>query len=265
VSPDEPRRREPECFFGTRPERGHRHASRAGFIYDRYDATNFKFVVIDVVADKVIAGHYTARERVGENDAVYSKALDAGVNYTLGMSLKGSTVSITLNGQVVLGYAYNASSVDGRFGLMAVTGPTQFDNVAVKTTDPAVALNHEPMVAADSPGATTHGATITSADLQPIVDEANSPAVADAGRGADRGLATVTFQVTDLPWLEIGDYRDGTIWTRRRCGGLWLVRRSLAGRRSRIRFAGRHAAGGFRSGGGPDGSADRGECTRWVT
>src|SRR6185503_15276582 len=82
----------------------------------------------------------------------------------------------------------------------------------VKTTDAAVALSMNPMLAADSPNVSGSMATITAGDLQPIVDEAIrrlSPTLSAAQIAA---LRTVTFQVTDLPWLEIGDYRDGTIW-----------------------------------------------------
>jgi hypothetical protein len=153
--------------------------------------------------------------------------LDAGVNYTLGMSLKGSTVSVTLNGQVVLGYAYNASTVDGRFGLMAVTGATQFDNVTVKTTDPAVALSMEHMLAADSPNVSASVATITTGDLQPIIDEAIRRLSLTLDAAQIAALHTVTFQVTDLPWLEIGDYRDGTIWIDADAAGYgWFVDRT---------------------------------------
>ncbi len=135
-----------------------------------------------------------------------------GVDYTLGMSLKGSTVSVTLNGQVVLGYAYNAATVDGRFGLMAVTGTTKFDDVVVKSTDPAVAAVTATMLAADSPAASDITAPITAGDIQPIVEEAIrrlSPALNESQRAA---LRSVTFQVTDLPWLQLGDYSEGTIW-----------------------------------------------------
>ena len=42
---------------------------------------------------------------------MYSKAsLVAGVDYTLGPTLKGTTVSVTLNAQLILSRGYNARS-----------------------------------------------------------------------------------------------------------------------------------------------------------
>jgi hypothetical protein len=55
----------------------------------------------------------------------------------LGVSLKGTTVSVTVDGQAVVGYVFNAATVDGRFGLLATSGAASFDDVRVKTDDPA--------------------------------------------------------------------------------------------------------------------------------
>ena len=70
-------------------------------------------------------------------DAIASVEINAGQTYGLGVALKGSTVAPTLDGQVYLGYAYNAVTVDGRFGLLAMDGPATFDDLRVKTDDRA--------------------------------------------------------------------------------------------------------------------------------
>jgi hypothetical protein len=196
---------------------------RAGFIYDRYDANTFKFVVLDVVADKVIMGHYTARSG-WVTDASYAKVLDAEVNYTLGISLKGSTTNVTLNGQTIVGFAYNAATVDGRFGLMAVTGATKFDDVKVKTTDPSVTGAVTTMVAADSPDLADITAPITASDLAPIVDEAIRRLSSSLDAAQLAALRSLTLQVSDLPWLTLGDYGEGRVWIDADAGGHgWFV------------------------------------------
>ena len=84
---------------------------QAGLVFDRYE-DSFKFVAIDVVADKLIVGHYTAKKG-WMNDIVVSRVINAGQDYTVGVALKGPTVSVTLDGQVLLGHLFNSSTVDG--------------------------------------------------------------------------------------------------------------------------------------------------------
>src|SRR6185436_19019791 len=64
--------------------------TRAGFVFDRYSADDFKFVAIDAVSDQVIIGHHTAAGWV--SDVTLAKPIDAGVDYTLGVVLLGSKV-----------------------------------------------------------------------------------------------------------------------------------------------------------------------------
>jgi hypothetical protein len=112
-------------------------AGRAGIVFDRYGEESFKFAAIDAATDQVLIGHWTAK-RGFVIDAAVSRLIADNVEYTLGVALKGATVSVTLGGQVVLGHVFNASTVDGDFGLLAIgAGESQFDDVQVKTNDPA--------------------------------------------------------------------------------------------------------------------------------
>jgi hypothetical protein len=61
--------------------------------------------------------------------------LASGVDYTVGVTLKGSTVSVALNGQLMLSRAYNGTVTDGSFGLLSRSGQTSFDSATVKTDD----------------------------------------------------------------------------------------------------------------------------------
>ncbi len=84
----------------------------------------------------MLIGHYTTRKGY-VIDASTSAGIRAGRDYTLTLTLKGSTVSAQLNGRVVLGYAFNAVTVDGGFGLMTRDGSSSFDSVTLSTDDPA--------------------------------------------------------------------------------------------------------------------------------
>jgi hypothetical protein len=183
---------------------------RAGFIFDRYDANTFKFVAIDAVTDQVIIGHYTAKSG-WVKDAVVSKTIDAGVNYTLGVSLKGSTVSVTFNGNVVLGYVYNADTVDGRFGLLATGGVANFDNVTAKTNDLAfLQTSGSNMLAATAAAQSEGKISLTQAELDSITAAVMVRWTEALGAGDPRLAALGDIHVTlaDLEGDTLG-YFDG--------------------------------------------------------
>ena len=106
---------------------------RGGIIFDRYD-DNFKFVAIDAVTKQLLIGHYTVK-RGWAVDAAISRLVNVGQDYMLGVVLKGSTVSVTLDGQSLLSHAFNAATVDGKFGVITATGEASFDHVRVRTDD----------------------------------------------------------------------------------------------------------------------------------
>src|SRR5256886_14878118 len=84
-----------------------------------------------------------------------AKVLSAATDYTLSLSLKATSVAVTLNGAYVTTWAYNAPVVDGSLGLFTKGGSASFDNVHVRTNDTAFA----------APGNVLRGATSTG---QPI-------------------------------------------------------------------------------------------------
>jgi Ca2+-binding RTX toxin-like protein len=179
---------------------------RAGFVFDRYADGTFKFVAIDAPADKVIIGHYTTKGG-WVSDAVVSKTIDVGTNYLLGVALKGTTVSVTLNGQTVLGYAFNAATVDGNFGLLATGGTASFDVVRVKTNDAAFAAGGSgSLIAANSSDAVS-GTTLTQAELDGVATVAISQWTEALGAGDARlaALAGVRIVIGDLAGSELGD------------------------------------------------------------
>lgn len=111
-------------------------------------------------------GQYTARGG-WTYDTVAWPLIQAGLDYTLGISLTGLTVSVTLNGYMVAGYTFNGLVVDGAFGVFTADGTSSFDTVTVKTNDPAF-LDSDPSLAVAEPasGSMAAGAALTEAALE---------------------------------------------------------------------------------------------------
>jgi hypothetical protein len=186
-------------------------AGRAGFVFDRYDDGSFKFVAIDAPADRVIIGHYTPRSG-WVSDAAVAKSIGATASYTLGVSLKGTTVSVTLDGQTLVGFAFNAATVDGRFGLLATGGQASFDDVRVRTNDPAF-IEEE---GASLNAAATYsgsGATLTQAQLDAAATVAISEWIDALGDGDARlaAFGDVRFAIADLAGSELGHAQGNAI------------------------------------------------------
>ncbi len=180
-----------------------RSAARAGIVFDYYGPQDFKYVVIDAASDQVIVGHRSSKGGWAL-DAVVSRAIEPATDYTLFVSLKGSTVSVSINGSVVLGCVFNAVTVDGGFGLMAVGGPASFDSFSLKTDDPFFE-GARSLVAARAPSAAAEQPALSYGQLAPIVEEARSRWIA-AGLTEEeaRLLKEVSFAVEQLEGLSLG-------------------------------------------------------------
>ena len=133
---------------------------QAGIIFDQYSPQDFKFAAIDAVADQVVIGHYTARSGWVIDRSV-AKVIDAGVAYNLDVTLRGTTVNVTVNGQTIVSNAFNAVTVDGRFGVLTRSSGTSFDNVTIKTDDLAFLTSNRPPVAKNDNATTPAGTPVT--------------------------------------------------------------------------------------------------------
>ena len=189
-------------------------AGRAGFVFDRYSDTDFKFAAIDVVTKQVMIGHRSGNNWVIDA-AVSSPTLNATTDYTLGVTVRGSTVSVTLNIQAAggslaaVGFAFNGVAVDGRFGIFGRGASASFDSLTVKTNDPAVPALQGSVVTASA--AATDVARVSTTQLQPLVAEAARrwSIVEDASITAK--LGRIEVGVADLPAGQLADYADGRI------------------------------------------------------
>jgi hypothetical protein len=187
--------------------------NRAGFVFDRYGDESFKFAAIDAANQQLVIGHYTQKSG-WVDDAVLATVIDPLKDYTLGVSLQGTTVSLTLketsspNFQAILGHVFFASTVDGNFGLLAQDGAASFDDVDVKTNDPAFI---EALTAAD-------GAVYENADTAMLTPEELAPIVVSAieywrAAGYDvTAIEGMTVEIADLPGALLGLVEDGTVY-----------------------------------------------------
>jgi hypothetical protein len=108
-----------------------------GFVFDYYGPSDFKFVALSATTDELIIGHHARKGWVV--DATAAVAINSGTDHDLTVSIKGTTVSVELDGQAVAGHVFNALAVDGDFGLLTRNGQSSFDSLTFRTDDPAFA------------------------------------------------------------------------------------------------------------------------------
>ena len=180
-----------------------------GLIFDYYDADNFKFTAIDAIADQVVIGHHTSKGWF--IDASVDASIETGTSYNLGISMLGTSVSVTLNDQAVVGHVFNSLLTDGFIGLLSKDGATLFDDVVVQGDDPAYAEN---LTAAAAPDVFIESDSFLTYDaLDAIVDEAierwtDALGIDDA---LVASLHEVSFQIVDFSDLTLGRAFEDTI------------------------------------------------------
>ena len=200
-------------------------SGRAGFVFDRYE-DSFKYVAIDAVADELIVGHYTTKKG-WVDDTVISRIINDGQDYTLGVVLKGSTVSVTLDGQALIGHVFNAATVDGDFGLIATGGNASFDDVEVKTDDRAFEGTGETaLMAAQSAGESLATSTLTHGELEKIFNAAVTrwTAVGYIDQARLATLDDLEFFIADMAGLTLGRSLGNQIFIDTNAAGYgWFV------------------------------------------
>ena len=174
----------------------------SGFIFDRYDAFDYKFIALDVPNDRIIVGHATAED--GQViDASYSVNLSSNKAARLQITMQGAGVDIKLNGSEVATYGFNSALVDGQFGLTVLSGEGEFENFRLATNDSQ--FEEALTLAAQSAQSVSGDSYITGTepsleDLQRIYDAALTDWI-EAGYVTDDeavALASVTLELRDL-------------------------------------------------------------------
>src|SRR5207247_2314804 len=83
----------------------------------------FKFAALDVAGQRVIVGHVDAR-RGWVVQSSFAAVLVAGTDYTLNVVLKDTVATVSLNGNVLGSFMYNAAVADGKGGVVTQQGTT---------------------------------------------------------------------------------------------------------------------------------------------
>ncbi|HVJ25864.1 MAG TPA: matrixin family metalloprotease, partial [Burkholderiales bacterium] len=170
----------------------------AGFVFDLYSKNDFKFVLADTVAKRILIGHFA--HGAWTVDASASAVLNGGQSHKLLISLAASTVSVTVDDRAVVGYAFNAVVVDGAFGTLTRGGAASFDNFTLKTSDSRFrdATPASLLAASVATTAAPLDGAIVQAQLEPIVAAAIARWSTLLGVDVAPLLAGVVFVVGDL-------------------------------------------------------------------
>jgi len=177
----------------------------AGFVFDRYDADNYKFVALNVTNDQVIIGHATSDDGV-VFDATFFHDLDSATAHRLKLTMQGAGIGIDVDGTTIASYGLNAALVDGGFGLFSFDGTTTFDSLTVRTNDSAFASDN--LIAANLPSVDADDVTIAESGsaVNLVLDAAIDNWTANGLLSATdlARLEAVTIEVVDLPGMTLG-------------------------------------------------------------
>ena len=193
-------------------------AQMAGLVFDQYAVNDYKFVAIDVVGQRVVVGHQDPTRGMVIEQTI-AKVLSAATDYTLSLSLKATSVAVTLNGAYVTTWAYNAPVVDGSLGLFTKGGSSSFDNVRVRTNDPVFSAPSNVLS-----GATSTGQPVaTESMFPPLLAQAKSYWSTRLGIPLT-SLADIRIAIADLPGTTIAFTVGRTIYIDRDgAGGGWTT------------------------------------------
>jgi hypothetical protein len=159
-----------------------------GIAFDAYGTNDLKFVALDVTTQRVLIGHITPRNQ-WVIDAAVSRSLVAGMDYAVKLTLKGTAVSVSINGAFTMSYGFKSPIADGKTGTLARGGTTSFDSFRMLTNDaalaaalarPALGATAANMVATPNLDTNRDGA-ITPIDALLIINQLNERSI-DAAR-----------------------------------------------------------------------------------
>ena len=135
-----------------------------GIVFDYYGPDRFKFVTLTPSTKELVIGHRSPR-RGWVQDAVTTLNGNLNGDHQLSVSLKGTTVSVELDGQAQSGHVFNAVTVDGQFGVLSLNDETSFDTFSVKTDGLDAGGVPLPAVFEAIPGDVNHDGFFDSSDL----------------------------------------------------------------------------------------------------
>jgi hypothetical protein len=112
---------------------------QGGVVFDYQGPSYYKFVTLSADSRQIVIGHRTGAGTV--IDRTFATTISSGVDYVLGVKLRGGLVNVSLAGSVLTSFAYNETITIGGYGLMSMMGATSgvssFDVIRMKTDDAA--------------------------------------------------------------------------------------------------------------------------------
>jgi hypothetical protein len=133
-----------------------------------------------------------------------------------------ATLSSSISGyKGLVSYSYNASNVDGNFGLMATAASASFDDVRVKTNDPAFIQAQGGNMTADGMLVTDSASTLTQSELDSATVTAMAGWIEILGDGDARlaQFGDMHVRVGDLSGDALGLADGRTVWIDRNAAG----------------------------------------------
>ena len=193
--------------------------SLGGFFFDYYGEQDYKFAGIVPGADQVMIGHWS-RQGVLEVDALADLGFSIGPEIDLTVALKGTTVSVNVDGHEVLGHAFYSVVVDGAFGLLTDGGASSFAFASMATDDPAFLVESgEALRVAQGAMPSQRLVGPSSEELQPLID-----AAIDYWNDLGFAIPELDVWITDLPDDILGLAVDGRIYLDRDGAGHgWFI------------------------------------------
>src|SRR5262249_7136757 len=92
------------------------------------------YAALDVTGQRVVVGHVDPR-RGWVTETTFAAALTAGTDYVLDVFLKDTVATVSLNGNVLGSWVYNAAVADSQTGVVTRGGTSSFARADFKPDD----------------------------------------------------------------------------------------------------------------------------------
>lgn len=169
----------------------------AGITFDGYGTDDYKYVLLDVAAQQVVIGYRRGGNWV--ELARINRALDG--DSVIGLVMKGTVVTITIDGAFLHTQAFDAPVVDGAIGLLALAGPASFDDVRFATNDPAFG---EPLSSGESTDSTATSTSSTTDSDPTTTDTSDDGTATNSKKQKVAALAPLTTPSATTDYVLVG-------------------------------------------------------------
>ena len=192
-----------------------------GGIFNYYGPDNYKFIAVKADTHELVVGHRTSEDWVIDESVMNANIL-ANTDYYFSITAHGNELSVTLKDayqQLIgtLSHTYETLVADGKTGIFTRSGSTSFARTTVNIDEPTVIASNQglALTAAAAPLAAEAGggSTLTTASLEPIVQEAirRWDEALHLNQAQLALLTGINFQIADLSGLTLARTEADTI------------------------------------------------------